>query len=63
MNYSKQINYGIQLFRYEDLKNDTYGEMRKMLDFLKFRYKPAVLIKNLAQEFNTFKRYQEGAET
>ncbi len=42
--------------RYEDLKNNTYSEMRKMLDFLNIEYTPDQLAENLANDFVIFKR-------
>ena len=50
------FRYYASVCRYEDLKADTYGEVRKMLDFLKIDYTPELLRKNLADDFTAFKR-------
>jgi len=42
--------------RYEDLKNDTYSEVVKTLDFLGIKYSPEEVKRKLEQDFNAFKR-------
>ena len=47
----------IHLVRYEDLKSDTYKEVKAMLDFLKFDYEEKDLRARIASNFSTFYRY------
>ena len=46
----------VTAYRYEDIKADILGTMKKMLDFLKFPYDPRELEERMSRDFGTFKR-------
>ena len=46
----------VTAYRYEDIKADILGTVRKMLDFLKFSYDPRELEERMSKEYGTFKR-------
>ena len=43
-------------YRYEDVKTDSLGTVRKMLDFLRFPYDPRQLEERMKADYGTFKR-------
>ena len=54
-----RLGHPVHVVKYEDLKADTLGEVKKMLDFLQFRYEEEDLKKSLANSnnFDAFHRY------
>ena len=51
----------VLVVRFEDLKTDLIGQVKRMLDFLKFPYMEDELRSRLAEGFNKFRR-AHGAE-
>ena len=46
----------VTAYRYEDIKADILGTVKKMLDFLKFPYDPKELEERMSRDYGTFKR-------
>ena len=46
----------VTAYRYEDIKADILGTVRKMLDFLRFHYDPRELEERMSRDYGTFKR-------
>ena len=53
-------NHPILVVRYEDLKDNTLGEMERMLDFLGFAYTREELARRLEKGYTAFKRTNHG---
>ena len=51
-----QDKHPIHILRYEDLKQDTVGEIEKTLDFLDVSYDPETVRKKLNLDYTDFKR-------
>ncbi|CAI8058343.1 WSC domain-containing protein 1 [Geodia barretti] len=51
-----QDKHPIHILRYEDLKQDTVGEIKKTLDFLDVSYDPETVRKKLNLDYTDFKR-------
>ena len=51
----------VLVVKFEDLKTDLIGQVKRMLDFLKFPYMEDELRSTLAEGFNKFRR-AHGAE-
>ena len=51
-----QDKHPIHILRYEDLKQDTVGEIEKTLDFLDVSYDPETVRKKLNLDYADFKR-------
>ena len=49
-------NHSVLVIRYEDLKKDTSGNLRRMLDFLQVPYTEQRLQDVITQGFDNFKR-------
>lgn len=49
----------VHVVRYEDLKNNTFGEIAKILSFLGIPYKDEELLLRLKGDFSTFKRQHD----
>ena len=47
--------------RYEDLKQNTIREVKRMLDFLQFPYKEEVMEERLEKDFSQFRRKHRGS--
>ena len=47
---------GYSAHRYEDLKQDTFTQVKRMLDFLHFGYREDELRQRMAADFSTFQR-------
>ena len=52
----KRRQQSVLVVRYEDIKTDTLGEVKRMLDFLKYPYSDAELRGKLEEDFTTFYR-------
>lgn len=44
------------MYRYEDIKQDTFTQVKRMLDFLHFGYREEEVQQRLAADFSTFQR-------
>ena len=51
-----QDKHPIHILRYEDLKQDTVGEIKKTLDFLDVSYDPERVTEKLNMDYADFKR-------
>ena len=49
-------NHPVLVVHYEDLKNDSFTEVKRMLDFLKFDYNDAELKEKLSEDYGKFHR-------
>ena len=49
--------YYVTAYRYENIKADILGTVRKMLDFLRFPYDPRELEERMSRDYGTFKRF------
>ena len=47
---------GYSAHRYEDLKQDTFTQVKRMLDFLHFGYREDELRQRMAANFSTFQQ-------
>ena len=56
LSYNTLLLHFIAYNRYEDLKLDTFKEVKRMLDFLQFGYDNEELRQRLATNFSTFHR-------
>ena len=47
--------------RYEDVKQNTIREVKRMLDFLQFPYREEVMEERLEKDFSKFRRKHRGS--